>query len=88
MIKYSRLSVINRYNPSHEETITEQHGSKTKSKTITVMHYLCKRDDELKVITENAGDWCIVVIVENKKGERFSMRWDDLYDKEFNWDNI
>ena len=41
-------------------------------------YYYGKAKDEVTIITKDPGEWQVTVIAENKKGERFSVLWNDL----------
>lgn len=78
MLAISKITKPDPYSPIREETIREQHGSKQITKVVKIEPYLCHEGDTLIVLTPNAAEWMIVVSVENKKGVRFFMRWNDL----------
>lgn len=45
---------------------------------IKLPQLFCKAGDALTIVSSDPGEWKVVVIVENKSGERMHMLWDDL----------
>ena len=58
----------------------QHHASKEESFFIKVMQpsLFCKTGDTLTIISDHPGAWTQVVVVENYKGNRTFMKWDDL----------
>lgn len=72
---------INKYNPTIEVwnvDVNQKNKNKVTSTKKIVSNYWCKKGEEIKIITKNPSAWMIVVAAENKNGERFSIRWEDL----------
>lgn len=77
----SKVDVIDKHSPQVEKWVekksTDWRKPPDKVKIIESKFY-CRVGDSLRIITKDAGAWCIMVAVENEKGERFSILWNDL----------
>ena len=88
MTCFSKINLVNKYKEPrvvYEKEIIEKKtdlfGNETiKTKEVKKLYtpMYCNVDDELKIITDNAGAWRGCIIVENKNGERFTINWSDI----------
>jgi hypothetical protein len=61
---------------------TKLAGREKTHETIEQATFFCKAGEEVSVVTDDAGAWCIVVVIKNKKGETNFTYWNDLIQKD------
>lgn len=47
-------------------------------KVVEIPFFFCEKDEEIEILTKNAGAWCIVVAAKNSKGQCFSINWNEI----------
>lgn len=83
----SKIHKLNKYKSTRKDEVkvteAERKASKLAGKEIThrileTRPTFCIVGERLTVITENPGPYSVVVIVENKAGDRMAIRYDEI----------
>lgn len=82
MFAISKITIIDKESPEIRIKKTRQKNTKKGTATETYYdvqtQYFCKEGDLIEIVTDNAGEWCIVVVAKNKQGKTFTINWNDL----------